>query len=59
MKVIYEVEYSFDNPEIWQDYSEWLGDYPDTRASRKWFVIDRAIGHDMQAVDPAGEVRVA
>jgi len=60
MKVIYEVEYDFANPDVWSEYTEWLDDYPDTRSARKWFVIDRAIGHeDATSVDPAGTVRVA
>ena len=60
MKVTYEVEYDFSDPKVWKEYIEWLDDYSDTQSERKWFAIDRAIGHeDATSVDPAGTVRVA
>lgn len=29
-----------------REYLEWLDDSKNTKGSRKWFVIDRFIGHD-------------
>lgn len=40
-----EVTYDFKG-EVLRDYLQWKDGYPDTRSSRKWFVIDRFIGHD-------------
>ena len=60
LKVTYEVEYDFSDPELWQEYTDWLDDYADTRQNRKWFVEDRAVGSDWDnRLDPAGKVRIA
>ena len=60
IKVTYEVEYDFANPDIWSEYSQWLDDDSDTRSARKWFAIDRAIGHEYQTtVDPQGTVKAS
>lgn len=40
-----EITYDFKG-ELLREYCLWKDDYPDTKASRKWFVIDRFIGHD-------------
>lgn len=40
-----EVIYDF-RGEVLKDYLEWLDDYRDNAGMRKWFVIDRAFGHD-------------
>jgi len=59
IKVIYEVEYDFSNPDIWSEYSQWLDDHADTMSTRKWFAIDRAVGHEENTtVDPQGIVRI-
>ncbi len=40
-----EVSYVFKG-EVLKDYKEWLDGYPDTKKSRKWFAIDRAVGNE-------------
>jgi hypothetical protein len=40
-----EITYDFKG-ELLRDYCQWKDDYPDTKSARKWFVIDRFIGHD-------------
>lgn len=40
-----EITYDFKG-QVLKDYLEWLDDYRDSKSMRKWFVIDRFIGHD-------------
>lgn len=44
--VTYSVTYDLRKGEIADEYREQLNDYRDNKAQRKWFVIDRFIGHD-------------
>ena len=44
--VTYTVTYNLSpKSSVGREYLEWLDDYRNTKASRKWFAIDRLIGH--------------
>jgi hypothetical protein len=38
--------YDLSKGEIADEYREYVDDYRDNKANRKWFAIDRFIGHD-------------
>ena len=42
----YSVTYDLSKGEVAEEYREQLNDYKDTKGQRKWFAIDRFIGHD-------------
>lgn len=42
--VTFTVTYNFSG-KLLKEYLGWLDDYKDTKAQRKWFVIDRFVGH--------------
>jgi len=45
--ITYRVTYNLDpKSSVGREYRQWLDDDRDTKASRKWFAIDRFIGHD-------------
>lgn len=44
--VTYTVTYDLRKGKIADEYKEQLGDYNDTQRQRRWFVIDRFIGHN-------------
>lgn len=44
--VTYSVTYDLSKGEVAKEYLEQLNDYRDTKSQRKWFAIDRFIGHD-------------
>ena len=47
VKVTYTITYNLSNKSAkGREYREWLDDYKDTKSARKWFAIDRFIGHD-------------
>lgn len=43
--VTYTVTYDLRKGKLAREYVEQLGDYNDTQRQRRWFVIDRFIGH--------------
>jgi len=44
--VTYTMTYDLSKGEIADEYREYVDDYRDNKANRKWFAIDRFIGHD-------------
>lgn len=48
--VTYSVTYDLREGEVAEEYRESLNDYRDNKGQRKWFVIDRFIGHDNLAL---------
>jgi hypothetical protein len=44
--ITYTVTYDLRKGKIADEYKEQLGDYNDTQRQRRWFAIDRFIGHD-------------
>lgn len=42
--VTFSITYDFKG-QLLKDYLGWLDDYNDTKNQRKWFVIDRFVGH--------------
>lgn len=49
--VTYTVTYNLGNKSsTGHEYREWLDDDKDTKSNRKWFAIDRFIGHDNLAL---------
>jgi hypothetical protein len=46
VSVTYTVTYNLSpKSSVGREYLEWLEDDKNTKSSRKWFVIDRLIGH--------------
>jgi hypothetical protein len=44
--ITYTVTYDLSSKsKVGKEYKEWLDDDRDNKANRKWFVIDRFIGH--------------
>lgn len=43
--VTYTVTYDLSKGALAQEYLEYIDDYRDNKANRKWFAIDRFIGH--------------
>lgn len=43
--VTYQVTYDLSQGKVADEYHEWLDDYRDSKDRRKWFVIDRFVGH--------------
>jgi hypothetical protein len=43
--ITYEITYDLTDGEIAKEYREWRDDYRDSKERRKWFVIDRFVGH--------------
>lgn len=43
--VTYKVTYDLTQGDLAQEYLEYIDDYRDNKANRKWFAIDRFIGH--------------
>lgn len=57
--VTYTVTYDLSKGEIANEYLEQLGDHEDTTGQRKWFAIDRFIGHHNLALfDPLAKITV-
>jgi len=53
------VKYDLSTGELAKEYREWLDDYRDSKNMRKYFVIDRLIGHNqLSKVDKKARVRV-
>ena len=44
--ITYSVTYDLSKGEVAEEYREQLFDHRDTKGQRKWFAIDRFIGHD-------------
>lgn len=44
--VTYTITYDLSQGEMANEYLEYIDDYRDNKANRKWFAIDRFIGHD-------------
>lgn len=52
------IEYEFEG-DLLEEYQESLDDYPDTVEQRKWFIIDRFVGHDnLQLFDQAAKLTI-
>lgn len=43
--VTFQVTYDLRFGKTRKEYLAWLDDYKDTKSQRKWFVIDRFVGH--------------
>ena len=44
--ITYTITYNLSNKSsTGREYQEWLDDDKDTKSARKWFVIDRFVGH--------------
>ena len=57
--VTYSVTYNLAKGKERDEYLEWLDDYKDKKSMRKWWVIDRFIGHDnIQLFDKKAKLRV-
>lgn len=57
--VTYTVTYDLSEGDIAQQYREWRDDYRDSKERRKWFAIDRSIGHhNLRLFDLAGKLTV-
>lgn len=48
--VTYTVTYDLRQGEVADEYRESLDSYRDNKEQRKWFVIDRFVGHDNLAL---------
>lgn len=49
--ITYTITYNLSNKSAsGREYQEWLDGDKDTKSARKWFVIDRFIGHDNLAL---------
>ena len=58
--VTYSVTYDLSKGEIADEYREQLHDHRDTKGQRKWFAIDRFIGHDnLKLFDRKAKLQVA
>ena len=58
LSINYSITYNFKG-QLLKDYLDWLDDYEDTKAARKWFAIDRFIGHDNLALfDSKGKLAI-
>ena len=57
--VTYTVTYDLRKGELLNEYTESLGDYRDSKEHRKWFAIDRFVGHDnLTLFDPKAKLRI-
>jgi len=57
--VTYTVTYDLRKGEVADEYYEQLNDYRDSKSQRKWFVIDRFIGHNnLVKCDSQAKIRV-
>lgn len=43
--ITYTVTYDLSKGDLANEYREYIDDYRDNKANRKWFAIDRFIGH--------------
>lgn len=43
--ITYTVTYDLSKGDLANEYREYVDDYRDNKANRKWFAIDRFIGH--------------
>jgi hypothetical protein len=57
--VTYTVTYDLRKGNLAEEYKESLEDYRDHKNQRKWFVIDRFVGHDnLKLFDPKAKLRI-
>ncbi len=57
--ITYSVTYDLGKGSVAREYQEQLNDYPDSKSQRKWFVIDRFIGHDnLRLFDKKAKLKV-
>ncbi len=57
--VTYSVTYDLREGEVADEYREQLDSYRDNKGQRKWFVIDRFVGHDNLALfDKQGKLTI-
>lgn len=57
--VTYTVTYDLTQGDIANEYQESLNDYRDNKDQRKWFAIDRFVGHDnLELFDKAAKLTV-
>jgi len=55
----YTVTYDLTKGEIAQEYREYIDDYRDNKANRKWFAIDRFVGHhNLQLFDRKAKLTI-
>lgn len=57
--VTYSVTYDLSKGEVSKEYFEQLNDHRDNKGQRKWFAIDRFIGHDnLRLFDKKAKLKV-
>jgi hypothetical protein len=57
--VTYTKTYDLRNGNLAEEYKEFLDDYRDHKNQRKWFVIDRFVGHhNLELFDPKAKLRI-